>query len=692
MKKFIYIFASILFFISLTLFSSCKEDKNNPVEPTTEESIGELSINPSGIFVNAFSQITFRLTVPAAVDLKDSTIKVIKLDSENKPAGDVGFLYDNGNLGNGDEIVGDNVYSGIFWITQPDAGELKLRATAVVESQGNKEGNSNSVSLKIFTDLTSAEFAGIINTQNAAETKLVQYLNGNSDNIESAMDQVAQWLQSQSAITSAVKQGTTSIEIKYNSGVYGGLIVSVEGANGKIDTRGGVISKDDRKKSRKIPLHKQTTGTLYSPETFQKVYAEGDCADSTIIGNRNVLIYAPFEAAFSTDEGPDVENILKNSGFEFSITYLKDQQATIGALSNLTSYGYVVFATHGSGGKAFATGEIADTNNSAYQDTYKAMLKAEKLAIWRNIVIKKEGTVKTSNDIYAIRFPFISDLAGTFPNSVILNNSCESTKSKDLANAFIGKKAKTYFGYSKVVNSGFCLTKAREITTNLAKELKTSGQSFVAGSDPVTPFAVFEKVIGSDSAHYPESLVNGDFECGNLFGWTKSGDGRVISKLASINPTGGKYLGIISTGLGFTTATGSIFQTFRVPSDKSNLTLSWYFLSEEFLEFINSQFQDYFTIKIKTESGSEITLLEKTIDGLAAEFGASHNPDVQGNLISQSPGIVFDRGDVFGTGWMSVTFGITGYRGQKITLILSAGDVGDSIYDTAILLDECKLE
>jgi hypothetical protein len=378
--------------------------------------------------------------------------------------------------------------------------------------------------------------------------------------------------------------------------LYGGIIVSVGDANGEVLTRGGVVSKDDRKKSRQVPLRLQTTGTLESPEIFQKVYAEGDCADSTIIGNRNVLIYAAYEAAFTTDEGPDVENILKNSGYEFSITYLKDQAATIGALSNLTSYGYVVLATHGSGGKAFLTGEIVDTNSAEYQNSYKAMLKGEKLAIFKNVVIKKDGAIQTKKDVYAIRFPFISDLAGTFPHSVILNNSCESTKSNDLANAFIGKGAKTYYGYSKVVNSGFCLTKAKEITEKLAKELKTTGEAFVPGSDPQAPNAVFQKV-GSDSVRYPESLINGDFECGNLFGWTKDGDGRVISKLVSINPTGGKYLGIISTGLGYTTATGSIFQTFKVPNDKSSLILSWYFLSEEFLEYINSQYQDYFTIK-----------------------------------------------------------------------------------------------
>jgi hypothetical protein len=109
-------------------------------------------------------------------------------------------------------------------------------------------------------------------------------------------------------------------------------------------------------------------------------------------------------------------------------------------------------------------------------------------------------------------------------------------------------------------------------------------------------------------------------------------------------------------------------------------------------------------LQLKIEGGGEVTLLSKTIDGIAGEFGARYRPDpngdgdhsdddiTPGNLITESPNIVFDRGGVYGTGWQSANFNIAAYRGKKITLILSAGDVGDSIFDTAILLDECKLQ
>jgi hypothetical protein len=49
---------------------------------------------------------------------------------------------------------------------------------------------------------------------------------------------------------------------------------------------------------------------------------------------------------------------------------------------------------------------------------------------------------------------------------------------------------------------------------------------------------------------------------------------------------------------------------------------------------------------------------------------------------------VFDVGDVYMTGWQSSTFDLSAFKNKRITLSIAAGDVGDSIYDTAILLDD----
>ena len=89
--------------------------------------------------------------------------------------------------------------------------------------------------------------------------------------------------------------------------------------------------------------------------------------------------------------------------------------------------------------------------------------------------------------------------------------------------------------------------------------------------------------------------------------------------------------------------------------------------------------------------------MSKSIDLIAADFGAQEFKEEEGevpqpgNLISVSPSIVFDQGDVYMTGWQTSTFDLTPYKDSIITLILKATDVGDSRFDTAILLDDISI-
>jgi len=687
MKKFLPVICLLIF--SISLYNGCSEDET--VTPPEEEvSIGQLYLNPSSFLENTSTLTTVRLTVPAGVSVKDSSARLVVLDADNNVSDELGFLYDNGDLTNGDEIIGDNILSAIININKP-AGQLRLKVTAQVIKDNNLiSGSSEVLTVTVYSDFSSGELNQLMQVQQDSYTKFNEYLAGNATNVENAITQLADWLKTQPGVEAVVTAGTSSIEIKYTSGVYGGLIFAQEDETGSVVTRGGIIQDDPRKTSRAISLKYQTTGSIDENKIPQRYFKTADL-DPNTIGNRNVFIYAPYEAAFNPwNEGQKVVNVLTSSDFVFEITYYKDQQANISVLSNLTEYGLVVLATHGSQGKAFATGEIVDTNSAAYQDNYKAMLKAGKLAIWKNMVIKKDGTVSVKADIYAVRFPFITDLAGTFPNSVILNNSCESTMNSDLENAFTGKGAKTYFGYSKIVSSRFCIENADTLVRRLAKEIKNTGNSYIAANDPYSNHHAAFQLKGGAGVHYADDLINGDFEFGKIDGWTKSGDGRVISKLGTESPTQPNFMGIISTGLGFTEATGSIFQTFTVRQNQSSLTVKWNFLSEEFLEYIESQYQDYFRIVIRRKDGSEVVLLSKTIDNLAADFGATKEDP--GNLIPVSPGIVFDRGGVYMTGWRTATFDITQFREERITLILAAGDVGDSVFDTAIILDEISVQ
>jgi hypothetical protein len=179
--------------------------------------------------------------------------------------------------------------------------------------------------------------------------------------------------------------------------------------------------------------------------------------------------------------------------------------------------------------------------------------------------------------------------------------------------------------------------------------------------------------------HFYLGLINGDFEYGNMTAWTTSGDGRTITSLGPLRPTEGSFMGIVSTGLGYTENYGSISQSFYV-NNETTLSLKWNFLSEEFMEYVGSIYQDYLKVSIIDDAG-EHELLRINIDNFAANYSLEH----------VSPEIVFDRNDVYMTGWKTNTYDISAYKGKNVQLVIETGDVGDSKFDSATLLDEISI-
>lgn len=690
MKTKILFIICLTFLISFSVIPGCSED--TPVTPPVTQNdviVGTLVSNPNGIIVNSYDTVLFRFTVNPGTTFTNSVTHLIKVVNNSET--EIGLLQDNGELENGDEIANDNVYSGKFVFSESSSGEIKYKAKGKISS--TSDGYSSPMTFTVYSELSGQDVSTLFKTQSNAKTQLISYLGGNVGNIENATTQLVNWLQTQPGVAGVERNGNTGVLIQYTSGISGGILFSIANAGGVVSTLGGSeISDTVRRNSRTISTDEQTRGTndFYGDSHFSN--SDNPPLDPNIIGNRNVLIYEPYLAIYPGYNVGDKVTVRLNQSKckDFNIKSYTNQAADISVLSTVTNYGLVFITSHGLTGKRIFTGEKADTNLQIYKTKYRAMIKADQLTIWKNLIIANNATVRDSSDVYVATNKFISGLSGTFQNSVIVNNSCESTMNPDLANAFIGKGAKTYFGYSKVVHVGFVQTISDSIAKRLAVDGKTTGNTFFAVSDPESPNAVFTKIVGSDDLSFSATLLNKDYELGTIDGWTKSGDGRVISRLGTVNPAQGSFMGIISTGLGYTTSSGSVSQCFTVQNNQSSIKLKWNFLSEEFLEFIHSQYQDYFKIILKKQDGSDVTLLSKNIDGIASQFGADTNH--VGQLISVSPEIVFDEGGVYMTGWQETSFDITPYRGQVITVVFIAGDVGDSIYDTAILLDDIIIQ
>lgn len=710
--------------VTVTAFDRAGNEATATFTVLRYEALAEISMSPSVVLTNSNQQIRVTVAVDPDLQVAAGGVRLVAVDAAGAVVEEFGTLEDDGDLENGDEILGDGVYSALLVISRSTPEDLRVQAVAAVTGGATAEARSPIRILEISPPTSSTADQLLLEVQHDAAASLDASLSQGTS-LTTAVSDLVQEIAGREGVADVESTGETSISITYESGLIGGLLLTKTDASGTPTTRGGAlvqspqvqgqtlrpaptitslstadqqfaisrsVSADTTKraKGRTVPLAQQTRGTP-PPSSAGATATSGSSGPNEIL-NRKVLIYAPYEAVWDPyNEGPDLVAMLEASDMEFDVTYLSNQQATVEALEILTDYGLVVLATHGSAGRHILTGEVATEEK---REQYDAQRQAGQVVVWTYIEIDEdEEGAAIREDVFGVTDTFIDALAGTFPQSLIVNNSCESTLREDLTDAFLAKGAETYMGYSAIVSSAFAVEMVLELIEPMVDvDLASVGDAFTSDQiDPHGSWGAEFELRGSEQLRYSVEFGNSGFEAGNLTGWTALGDGRVISRLGTENPVEGQYMGIISTGLGFTTSSGAIYQTFVLPEDAEGMRFDWNFISEEFLDWIGTEFQDRFKVSLIRPGQPAEDLFSKSVDDIAEEWGCPQDGGPECELISVSPDIIFDQGDVYMTGWQTLELDLSAYQGQLITLVFSASDVGDSIYDTAILLDDLVL-
>jgi hypothetical protein len=180
--------------------------------------------------------------------------------------------------------------------------------------------------------------------------------------------------------------------------------------------------------------------------------------------------------------------------------------------------------------------------------------------------------------------------------------------------------------------------------------------------------------IGESSGPTQSTLINGNFEDG-LTGWVLSGAGDFVDSFGPILPHGDDYMAIISSGDGaIGDASSSLGQSFSVPENVKELVIHYNFISEEYPEYVGSVFNDVMNVTLHTPDGSKEVAFE----------------EVNSATFEPVSGIPCGSGDcTWGqTGWSGEFIDVSQWAGTDDTLTLTVHDVGDTIYDTVVLLDD----
>jgi len=181
-----------------------------------------------------------------------------------------------------------------------------------------------------------------------------------------------------------------------------------------------------------------------------------------------------------------------------------------------------------------------------------------------------------------------------------------------------------------------------------------------------------------------EAVFNGSFEIGDLSEWSRTGTCGSIRRLGPLTPRHRKRMGYCSTGPSSRRVSSTLQQNFTIQNyvnttdGKIPVKFRYDFVTEEYNEWVGTQYDDTLTITITAPNGSSQQVSES----------------VNGSSFSWVNGIDFPGGDktVGHTGWKtaSKTIAVNTKGGANFKIHIT--DKGDSIYDSVVLIDHIRLK
>jgi len=602
-------------------------------------------------------------------------------------------LYDDGNVSNGDDIAGDGVYTAKLSIMKTQTGIVYYRVAA---DTGGPTGYSAPVSFNVLAPLTD-------NTIQSAQEKTETVIDENMPEVGSQFTP-SEFILYKDKMVSDLTQtdSVSSIQISPD-----GNSILVEFESGLMHTI-DFVYKGTKSGERLDSSHREQTDI--QPQIFYypvkkklmpqyTIFPSAVSTDENAIGSYRAMALSPFKWQFDPWDDIDgaYDEIQDSTTPEFTAeSPVLDYDVTVEHFKNFSQYGVVVISSHGGlngNDPVIYTGEEATTDK---QKTYQKDINAKRLLISHKITILVEDggflwfDSKEKKKVFKIAPSFITHYNSSLPNTLVYMSICQGVATDALANAFIASGAGAFLGFTDIVDAGYAYNTG-----------KTFFQSMIAGKTVKDALKDATDAHGlNDGGNTPAAFVyrgNGDlvlerlglqndgFE-ENLKYWEQNGgDIRILSQLAGVTPQEGSYMAILSSGLGSVSNSEAIItQQFKIPSGATNLSFMYNVVSEEPEEWVGTQYDDKFRAVLIDEDGSETQLAYETVNT------SSWSP-IAG---SQTDGGMFDGGDhtAYHTGWKAVDYSVQDLEGRIVTLKFRVWDVGDSVYDTAALIDKIELK
>lgn len=669
-------------------------------------------ITPPAFFVGQSGEAYATMASGHFGGFSSATLSLWEVDAQGNGSDARGFMLDDGLVEtSGDEIQGDGVFTVKLNMACTEPGKKYFRVAA--QREGGPLVKSTLVTFECLPRITQTACS---NHQRTLGDARIAYDTTYSDLRDMGAARVAaiNVLSRDPAVKEVGDaEETGGLWVRFDDGVVGALNLTEEGyrGSGAADGTGGLA-------------------TVSSP-----------VLNVQPINSKDILLLSPFVSDFApNDETMLISNVANNVKCpSFNVHGpLNSSAANLSAFRRLGSYGIVAIATHGDvyfetlsakakqemnwrhpgaqeiiwSGEPVNCSLLAQATKSCKgladcdygseciitTPFVENVTEASGVCLDRTHADLAAGRVVMGDRTYGVTPEFIGYYSenNRFPDSLIYLGACRTLYNGTLAAEFFGAGAKAVVGYTNWVSNLFAFKYGSQFFSRMIEQRMTSGEAYGVGAQDTSNVGSFFRLFGARNLDISDyELLNVGFEAGELSAWNRVGDGRVITGLGETKPINGKFMGIISTGLGFTKDMGNITQKFCIPPNAKTLSFYWKFYSEEFLEFCGTQFQDSFIATLTDSTGKVHPLVDLKIDDFCPEKEGCDSSRCKGLYPLSKADVSFDKGDVHMTQWQRTTFDLLPILGGEPTnaiLKFHCKDTGDSIYDTAVLIDTIKIE
>ena len=624
-------------------------------------------------------------------EVTGSVSSVVLIDSNTNEI--IATMLDDGQYSvSGDDLPNDNVYS----------CKVKLNTTAettfsyVVAASYFETVYSEPITVAITSNFSDKQLADMAAVETSFQNDIYA-VEGYDEMTKEARaelaDEVLDDLAEQELLDSETVLYNDTYGIytfTYSSGVLGALVLEEWGE----EQNGSQIIED------RTPADPSPSDVPYgsSISSENPTYAAGN----EVLSVGEAIVLWSFEqvwdkASYRVPFYQNLETELDGLGLETTV----DWDTTVEDYKHLQGYEVIMISGHGvhtsysvkTGWNSKETRTLSSLLLYEHATNEKDSLYASDLKQFRVGKISVKG-----GTMYAILPDFFthyydSGNSNKLEGSFIFAENCEfhgknGNVNYTMADAFISASAEAVVGFHNSVMATYCRNLMRTYVLRLidgdtAIEAYNTAVNTHGATDGYGAYPIFRG--NEDALLIAQGILNGDFEQSfTPVSWDYVGDVRVLSQLGELTPSRNQRMAILTTGVGsaeedyLAGTEGSVLsQTFCIPEDMSTLTFSYDVVSEEPHEFVGSQYNDAFIVKLLVDGETYIMATE----------------DINTSVWYPISGNYFDGGDdtTYHTTWKTVNFDISAFAGKTVTIQFITYDVGDSVYDTAALIDNVYL-